>query len=239
VGVNSRLIKAIRLILQKPGISLAKVSILCGGPDWPTAVLTGILKLDVRQMLLGLSPIWMLTVPTSMAGAFQLKIGEDESWAAAASMMLLLAGGVQMIFGLLLLYFIEEVKEHRGDELDAIPDDAEVAAQEEVEAEAAAAFLRATALGVMPGPVKVLLFGGTFVMWASANLLIGATEFCFEDFALTDNIDDVLCLDCPRAAIKPLGFVALAMLGVGSVCMVCFNSWAAAAVRKTQTRDML
>ena len=36
----------------------------------------------------------------------------------------------------------------------------------------------------------------------------------------------MLCLGCPRAAIKPLGFVALSMLGVGILCLVGFKSWA-------------
>ena len=54
------------------------MSVLCGGPDWPTAVLCGILRADLRQMLLGLSPVFLLTAPTSMAGAFQLKVGEGE-----------------------------------------------------------------------------------------------------------------------------------------------------------------
>ena len=40
-------------------------------------------------------------------------------------------------------------------------------------------------------------------MCGSAYLLMFATSSCFEDFALTDSIDDVMCLDCPRAAIKP------------------------------------
>ena len=109
VGVNSRLIKAIQLILARPGVSLAKVSVLCGGPDWPTAVLCGILRADVRQMLLGLSPIVLLTAPTSMAGAFQLRVAEGPGWVAASSLMLMLAGAVQLTFGLLMLYFIEEV----------------------------------------------------------------------------------------------------------------------------------
>ena len=50
-------IRAIRLILSKPGMSLKKISILCGGPDWPTSVLTGILKLRVLSMLWGSVPV--------------------------------------------------------------------------------------------------------------------------------------------------------------------------------------
>ena len=226
VGVNSRLIKAIRLILERPGISLAKVSVLCGGPDWPTAVLCGILRADLRQMLLGLSPVFLLTAPTSMAGAFQLKVGEGPGWVTASSMMLMLAGAMQMLFGLLMLYFIEEVKTNQGEQIDAFADDAEVAAQDARSAADQLAFERATALATMPLPAKALLLVGTLSMSTSAYLLMFASSACFEDFALTDSLDDVLCLGCPRAAIKPLGFVALSMLGVGILCLVGFKSWA-------------
>ena len=70
VGVNSTTIKAIRMILLKPGIHIAKVAILCGGPDWPTSVLTGILRLRLSQMLLGSLPVLFLISPCVLAGAF-------------------------------------------------------------------------------------------------------------------------------------------------------------------------
>merc|ERR1711871_1239920 len=63
VGVNSLTIRAIRKILMKPGISLGKVCILCGGPDWPTSVLTGILRLNLGQMLIGSAPCFLLILP--------------------------------------------------------------------------------------------------------------------------------------------------------------------------------
>ena len=49
VGVNSRLIKAVKHELCKPGVSLAKVCIMCGGPDWPTSVLCGILRRSDKE----------------------------------------------------------------------------------------------------------------------------------------------------------------------------------------------
>lgn len=63
-------IKAIRLILTKPGLGIDKIAILCGGPDWPTSVLTGILKLSVFKMLFGTIPVVFLVFPCVMSGAF-------------------------------------------------------------------------------------------------------------------------------------------------------------------------
>eukprot|EP01048_Picozoa_sp_COSAG05_P029920 COSAG05_NODE_10106_length_582_cov_25.541850_1_plen_67_part_10 len=43
VGVNSTAVRAIKLVLSDPKcLTLGKVAILVGGPDWPTSVLTGI-----------------------------------------------------------------------------------------------------------------------------------------------------------------------------------------------------
>ena len=52
VGVHKVSIRAIEMILKRPGLNKAKVAILIGGPDWPTSVLTGILGLSLPQMLL-------------------------------------------------------------------------------------------------------------------------------------------------------------------------------------------
>jgi len=41
-GINSLQMRAIRYCLEQKGFSVAKIAILCGGPDWPTSVLCGI-----------------------------------------------------------------------------------------------------------------------------------------------------------------------------------------------------
>ena len=53
IGINSPTTRAIKKILMVPGLNLPKIVILCGGPDWPTSVTTGILKCSLPQMLLG------------------------------------------------------------------------------------------------------------------------------------------------------------------------------------------
>ena len=51
--INSSFIRAARFVLTQPGCTFGKTMILCGGPDWPTSVLTGILRLSCPKMLLG------------------------------------------------------------------------------------------------------------------------------------------------------------------------------------------
>jgi hypothetical protein len=78
VGINSLQMRAIRYCLMQPGLSPAKVAILCGGPDWPTSVLCGILRVPLHEAIIGTSPVLVLYLCyTVLAGAFTLKTGGD------------------------------------------------------------------------------------------------------------------------------------------------------------------
>ena len=79
VNVNSATMRSIRYLLTRPGLNVPKVAILVGGPDWPTSVTTGILRLDVREMLIGTLPVFFLITPTTLAGAFMLKASRAAS----------------------------------------------------------------------------------------------------------------------------------------------------------------
>lgn len=229
VGVNSDVIKAIRHILQQPGLSLAKVCILCAGPDWPTAVLCGILRLDVLQMLIGLLPVVVITAPTTLAASFQLRIPDGGVWEPMASLMLMLATLVQLATGSIALYFIEQVKNDTS--LRFEPDDEEVVQVEERAALEQRTFAFATRLAALPWTAKALLFSGTAVLIVSVHVLIFASSSCFETFALTDDVSVGMCLSCERAAVKPLGYVAFGMLFYAVVCLTCFNQAASRHVR--------
>lgn len=39
VGINSQLMRAMRLVIGKSGLSIPKVAILIGGPDWPVSAM--------------------------------------------------------------------------------------------------------------------------------------------------------------------------------------------------------
>lgn len=69
VGVHTVATRAVEHILRQPGLTVAKVAILVGGPDWPTSVLTGIMGLNLWQMLFGTLPVFFLILPTVFAGS--------------------------------------------------------------------------------------------------------------------------------------------------------------------------
>lgn len=48
---------------------MVKIGILCGGPDWPTSVLCGIMRLELIPILIGTFPVFFLIIPTVITGA--------------------------------------------------------------------------------------------------------------------------------------------------------------------------
>eukprot|EP00913_Durusdinium_trenchii_P029610 g27754.t1 len=70
VGVDQVGTRATEKILKQPGLSLGKVCILVAGPDFPTSMLCGILKLRIPQMLLGTTPVILVSIiPQVLVGA--------------------------------------------------------------------------------------------------------------------------------------------------------------------------
>jgi len=89
-----------------------------------------------------------------------------------------------------------------------------------------------TRLQDMPAAPKAMLISGAAVLGASAYMLGFASSRCFEPFDLSDDVDEVLCLFCERAAVKAMGWVALGMLAYGLLCMWGFGRWAKAATAR-------
>lgn len=51
VGINSTIIRAMRLVVGSDGISWSKVSILIGGPDWPVSTSYNISAVKISERL--------------------------------------------------------------------------------------------------------------------------------------------------------------------------------------------
>uniref|UniRef100_A0A7S1S641 Uncharacterized protein n=1 Tax=Alexandrium catenella TaxID=2925 RepID=A0A7S1S641_ALECA len=84
-------IRCIEYVLRQKGFTMGKVAILCGGPDWPTSVLAGILKLPLIEMLVGTLPIIFFIIPCALTGSFYLKSNDPTSMLASASSLMALA----------------------------------------------------------------------------------------------------------------------------------------------------
>jgi len=206
VGVNSTSIRAIEAILSAPGVAfldIKKVSILCGGPDWPTSVLTGILRLSLADMMTGSIPVLFLIAPCCMSGAFMLKITPgDSKWAAISSVTLAVSACVQTSALAAAGYFIAEVTARDKKKLDAKPKDKEVEALEKVEAENAERYAAATTWDKLPCLARLNLQVGALAMALCCYACQLAGNSCFRTFEVTGEID------------APLNPVADAVTGV-------------------------
>ena len=114
VGVNSDLVRSMKIVLRKPGLSIAKVTILTGGPDWPTSVMCGILHLNVFQILLGTLPVAFLILPTILAGSYFYLADRDPKYAALSTIFAAVAAFVQTGAMLIAAYYLDKVNDRRS-----------------------------------------------------------------------------------------------------------------------------
>lgn len=70
VGVHKPFMQVIKKLLEPKQLTLPKIAILAGGPDWPTSVMAGILKIELVPCLIGTLPCFMIASSCVLTGAF-------------------------------------------------------------------------------------------------------------------------------------------------------------------------
>ena len=135
VNINSPTMRAIKYILMEPGLTLGKVCILCGGPDWPTSVICGIIRRAdptlkdpafTLQLLVGLTPMIFLVVPTVLASAFQLRTNDPGPYESIATVALVVCTALQFLAFIGILRIVGNVIQTKKAVLDSYPLDVEV-----------------------------------------------------------------------------------------------------------------
>lgn len=232
VGVNTVEIRAIEKILSEPTITVPMVLILIGGPDWPVAVLAGILRLSVIRVVLAISPVLLQSVfPCVLSGSLLYIAGEDSTTKSLAETSLAVAGVLQVVALLLAGYYIQEVIERDYEELkkpraqdeDIIRLDEESAAEKRV-------YDEETSWQTLPFIAKFLLVVGFVCLEVSIILLAGPWEAvfgvtCFKPFSLMSSVEKDLNGD-PMSIVNPLGWVALAFFFTSVLTLTAFHLWA-------------
>jgi hypothetical protein len=191
-------------------MSMAKVSILCGGPDWPVGVMTGILKQNPLSMQLGTFPIVLLVAPCVFAGAFMLKPDED-FYASLSSVALAVASSSQAIALLAALYFIDKEVSRSRAQLDAMVNDEEVLRADAEVADAERVRAATTEWSTLPGAIQFCLCSGglfsvcfcyVFGFWGSA---------AFVEYRLIDSVATKLGGNVANLVQGIVGWVAIGM----------------------------
>jgi len=238
VDVNSSAVKAIRVILQRPGMNRDKVLILIGGPDWPTSVLTGILKQSYINMMLGTLPILLPIALTVIAGGCQLKRSEGGAWESISGLFLALSAatfGGALVAALLA---IERCARANQEALAAIPDDEEVKVYQQAQVEKLAKFKAATAWHRVPTFGKVALWVAWACCYLSVILFYSWSAECFETVELTDNYNDPPLNGNVLNLVKmPTGGGALALHIFSLAIFYGFGTWAEASAKNLHVEE--
>jgi len=247
VGVNSLSIRAIEKILTKKGMAIDKVSILVGGPDWPTSVLTGILGLDIFEMLLGSCPILFLIAPTCMAGAMLKKGAEGGVYAALSTTTLTVAALLQGVALLSAMHYIEKTAFQYEEELMNKPDDAVVARLDAIGDKFRKIYYESVQWHQLDTGHRMMLGGAAMLMIFVCFIIQLFDSSCFETFELTAKMEDPPLRNNPLRLFKPLGIVATVMFFISVSMWYAFHSWAIGQLQhndefielKKEKRDIL
>ena len=230
-NVNAIEMKATKCLLQTPGLNVAKCTILVGGPDWPTSVITGILRLSPTQMLIGTLPIVLLVVPSTAAGGFLLVKAQSETFASLSTVVTMFAMSTQLAAFLGACWAIDKYATDHRDELQAVPDDEEVARLDRANLAQSIAWRIVTRWDT-PGQPR---WPHTTIMVAA--LVLTGTMFlngfvtCWRDFEISNTIDGDLDGNVLNIVLRP-GYVVIAGFALGWLLRYVFLRWAEAAAKR-------
>lgn len=224
VGVDKVPTRAMEMILNKRGFALGKVCILVAGPDFPTSVLCGILKLNIPQMLLGTTPvIFVSIIPQVTVGALLTVPGNAKEYSAVATVF---AGALQVLATLYVSYKILKTAEENYQELSQHREEhQQVAELTKQEASYTRKFLEVSSWPRLPFYVRAMIVLSSTIFWGAAFVLVidffSTQKICFRRFSMTDRIEDDLAGgglggNVWNIVIQPLGSIVL-----GSTLLAC------------------
>ena len=266
VGVNSVAMRATKIALSKRGFSRAKVAILVGGPDWPTSVLTGILNLNVFEMLLGTVPVIIPVITTVLAGAFMLKQGTNSLcgglrsslvnetattsdktsglWNSIADVALLVTAVVQGTCLLLGIYYVEQTASNCKEELENLPYDEEVLLIDEEMKRAREIREGVSKFSTLkPSDQTLLLFSTTICLLSFWVIQLGATfigndEAVLKEYQLTDCVSATLKGQV-WTVVTDIGWLAILLFICSMFTLWTFNARIWAHVQDVILRENL
>eukprot|EP00756_Hemistasia_phaeocysticola_P065468 Hpha_TRINITY_DN8575_c0_g1::TRINITY_DN8575_c0_g1_i2::g.146259::m.146259 len=245
VGINSMTIRAIRHVLEKPGLSKEKVFVLLGGPDWPTSVLTGILRLSLAQMIIGSLPFVFPIGLTVAAGASMLHSDSEGIWSSLTTVFQLVAAMVNLICFLAALSAIAQTTDDNYEDIApppqgrGVPDDPEVLKADMEGKKAALAMLIGTEWSKVPGAMRLCIGTSGFLMWISFLFFTFASGKCWEKVEVTTKLNGPPLYGDWLALVKaPHGLMGLAAHFVSLGLFMLFRSWAKSAAKSVSAEEV-
>ena len=235
VMVNSPLMRAIAVMMSKPGLSKGKVATLTGGPDWPTSVMMGILGMPLLPMLLGTLPVIALIAPGTCIGAFMIR-GPVAPFPALTNLAIAASSIAQVGAFLAMMLFVERATHQEARLLETMPYDEEVLALDRAEKDYQALYAELTAWRSkdVPRALRAVLVVGALSGIAACHVVTLFDTACFRDFALypdyTTQLRDKLGGEVSNL-VRPPGYAVLGASALAFLCREVFRCWAARLVR--------
>jgi hypothetical protein len=188
VGINSKTMRAIWIIVNQRGLQVSKVAVLCGGPDWPVGVLCGILRVPLVSVLVGSVPVLFLYLGVSViAGGLQLKVDEGKLFRALASLALALAALSMATTMFAAVYFVEKVSAE-SEEIDKLPYDEEVRTLEQDIELKDRIFEKETQWQRLPVLARSAVVLSLICTIISVHSVVWFNEQSFKSFNITDSV---------------------------------------------------
>lgn len=229
-GVHKVTIRCIEAEMRRPGWTIGKLAILCGGPDWPVSVLAGILNLSLVQCELGTLPIIFFIIPCSLSGSFYMMRGTSEVWTRSGNLMLaasvLISGVLWVIAG----WAIQNQLENNYTELTRpLPQnvDLEWLDHRDKMLKKAAEIRWET----MPRGVRWLYAFCAMTQILVCHLFYFGFELLFNSFEVSDNIDELLSWYGEDGIVLTGGLAALVVFCAAWFGPVTFSIWSRASTR--------
>ena len=233
-AVNTPQMRAIKVILLQKGLPIDKLAVLCGGPDWPTSVLCGIIRVPLHEAMLGTAPVIVLYLMyVVVSGAVQLKIGgceaattvstilaEDDTsknyWQLLNAVMLALSAVSMGVTMFMFAYFMDKALISRKDEIDAVPIDVEVEEYEKTQEELKVAYKKVSEWEVLPKGQRALLCLACIFSVGSAQVATVLSTECFKEFG-------VACEVAVMDVVTLFGWIVLGVHAVGFTLMIAYG----------------
>ena len=251
MGLRTLQMRALEMIIQRPGADPAKLTLLVAGPDWGVPIISAMLGMPLRALLAQQTlPIAMLiSGPATIAGALQLRLREPQPlplWGSLSGGLLIFSAALQGV-GIIVFNFSvsRTAAQHEAYLLDK-PNDREVEELDEMFDRTEAPLLRAL-------ETRVSWHGTELPAWATASLILGAASMCLAclglHFAPASCLADLQIHDsitCPSAEmlanprrlrlrncfhsdinllILPYGWVVLGLFVLGFASKKVFERW--------------
>lgn len=244
-GMHTDAMKAIKYILEEPGMYMAKIYICVGIVDWLCSVMCGIMGLPVLPILIYTLPCIIVIVPSAFSAGFT--VCPEEVFAADSPLCSLMGGMDGLLFNvavlvatamMLMAFFnasvlLDHVKEEGLYDENWMKDPQEdemvaLAKEDEIQE---ALFLERTQWKHAPPYVRGwLVVGMVMSAFTFVIALLGCWIGCaFETFKPHHSIDEDLNGN-PLNLVRPLGWVQMAAAFVSLIAILVTRRWTDAAV---------